>query len=457
MKKQKKILGLVTGLALICCSFTVSAEEIGNETETEAINAVENDTSAQEEDAFVDITVAGVKIVEEGTLTGETVPGVSYDVLTNTLLFNNADIVMDLEDSIYAEEVVGIETSGSTINIELKGENSISYVGADAVERGSCGAMSFSGGTVVFTGDGTLDVVQSFNRQRCGIETFSHLIIESGTINIQAPEIGDFGFTGIAIWGDNFSMQGGELNIDASASKEAGGFYGIAKTTLYDLGPIEISGGAINIKGPQGRKTDAGYTTMNLGIDSQCGDINISNARIYMDMGTAGSTFALASGNEIGYVGSGNLSGGKITIENSYIECKTNGQRREYSSYFQDIVGKENLHFYVGEHAAVKEVPFEEAFKYTDEHMGSYSRYEGQYRCFTISTEEVEIKVTAGDINGDGNVNLVDLMMCLNHVSGEETLTDSAFIAADINGDGEVNLTDLMRLLNFLSGESGEL
>lgn len=457
MKKQKKILGLVTGLALICCSFTVSAEEIGNGAETEAISAIENDTVAQEEDAFVDITVAGVKIVEEGALTGETVPGVSYDILTNTLLFNNADIVMDLEDSIYAEEVVGIETSGSTINIELKGENSISYVGADAVERGSCGAMSFSGGTVIFTGDGTLDVVQSFNRQRCGIETFSNLIIESGTINIQAPEIGDFGFTGIAIWGDNFSMQGGELNIDASASKEAGGFYGIAKTTLYDLGPIEISGGAINIKGPQGRKTDAGYTTMNLGIDSQCGDINISNARIYMDMGTAGSTFALASGNEIGYVGSGNLSGGKITIENSYIECKTNGQRREYSSYFQDIVGKENLHFYVGEHAAVKEVPFEEAFKYTDEHMGSYSRYEGQYRCFIISTEEVEIKVTAGDINGDGNVNLVDLMMCLNHVSGEETLTDSAFIAADINGDGEVNLTDLMRLLNFLSGESGEL
>ncbi len=457
MKKQKRILGLVTGLVLICCSFTVSAEEIRNEAETEVISAIENDTVAQEEDAFVDITVAGVKIVEEGMLTGETVPGVSYDVLTNTLLFNNADIVMDLEDSIYAEEVVGIETSGSTINIELKGENSISYVGADAVERGSCGAMSFSGGTVVFTGDGTLDVVQSFNRQRCGIETFSHLIIESGTINIQAPEIGDFGFTGIAIWEDNFSMQGGELNIDASASKEAGGFYGIAKTTLYDLGPIEISGGAINIKGPQGRKTDAGYTTMNLGIDSQCGDIHISNARIYMDMGTAGSTFALASGNEIGYVGSGNLSGGKITIENSYIECKTNGQRREYSSYFQDIVGKENLHFYVGEHAAVKEIPFEEAFKYTDEHMGSYSRYEGQYRCFIISTEEVEIKVTAGDINGDGNVNLVDLMMCLNHVSGEETLTDSTFIAADINGDGEVNLTDLMRLLNFLSGESGEL
>ena len=89
--------------------------------------------------------------------------------------------------------------------------------------------------------------------------------------------------------------------------------------------------------------------------------------------------------------------------------------------------------------------------------MAQVAVWDGNLQCFTISTKEVEIKVTAGDINGDGNVNLVDLMMCLNHVSGEETLTDSAFIAADINGDGEVNLTDLMRLLNFLSGESGEL
>ena len=47
--------------------------------------------------------------------------------------------------------------------------------------------------------------------------------------------------------------------------------------------------------------------------------------------------------------------------------------------------------------------------------------------------------------------------MCLNYVSGAESLTDEQLVAADINSDGNVDLTDLMRLLAYTSGQSGTL
>ena len=59
-----------------------------------------------------------------------------------------------------------------------------------------------------------------------------------------------------------------------------------------------------------------------------------------------------------------------------------------------------------------------------------------------------------GDINADGTVNLVDLMMCLNHVGMKEMLEGETFITADVNSDGTVDLVDLMRLLNYVGQKS---
>lgn len=65
--------------------------------------------------------------------------------------------------------------------------------------------------------------------------------------------------------------------------------------------------------------------------------------------------------------------------------------------------------------------------------------------------------VVKGDTNEDGDVNLLDLMLCLNHVSKKSILGGNAFLAADVNEDGVVNLIDLMRLLNYVSKKSNEL
>ncbi len=59
-------------------------------------------------------------------------------------------------------------------------------------------------------------------------------------------------------------------------------------------------------------------------------------------------------------------------------------------------------------------------------------------------TEEIHL----GDINKDGDINLFDLVMCLNHVAKKTILNGDAEIAADVNEDGVVDLFDLMQLLN---------
>ncbi|MDD3363021.1 MAG: dockerin type I domain-containing protein [Hespellia sp.] len=62
-----------------------------------------------------------------------------------------------------------------------------------------------------------------------------------------------------------------------------------------------------------------------------------------------------------------------------------------------------------------------------------------------------------GDVNGDNNVNLKDLMIILKHVSGKESMDESKQKIADVNADGKVDLKDLMLILKFVSGKITEL
>lgn len=70
---------------------------------------------------------------------------------------------------------------------------------------------------------------------------------------------------------------------------------------------------------------------------------------------------------------------------------------------------------------------------------------------------DYETAVEKGNLNGDDKINIVDLMMCLHHVSGRTLLTGNTLLAADINGDGKVNIVDLMRMLHYVSGRNSTL
>lgn len=62
-----------------------------------------------------------------------------------------------------------------------------------------------------------------------------------------------------------------------------------------------------------------------------------------------------------------------------------------------------------------------------------------------------------GDINGDGEVTMADLMMCLHHVSERSLLAGTQFQEADIDGDSKVTMGDLMRILHYVSGRNKNL
>jgi len=57
-----------------------------------------------------------------------------------------------------------------------------------------------------------------------------------------------------------------------------------------------------------------------------------------------------------------------------------------------------------------------------------------------------------GDINGDGMINITDLVMLRRHLAGVAPLEGKSLIAADLNEDGFVNITDLVILRQKLAG-----
>jgi hypothetical protein len=57
--------------------------------------------------------------------------------------------------------------------------------------------------------------------------------------------------------------------------------------------------------------------------------------------------------------------------------------------------------------------------------------------------------VLRGDVNGDGEVNVGDLVSISNFMAGDKTVSR---IAADVNQDGEVNVGDLVVISNIMSG-----
>ena len=59
-----------------------------------------------------------------------------------------------------------------------------------------------------------------------------------------------------------------------------------------------------------------------------------------------------------------------------------------------------------------------------------------------------------GDVNGDGKINISDLIKVRNHILKENPLTDVFELAGNVNRDSSINISDLIKIRNHILGEN---
>lgn len=70
-------------------------------------------------------------------------------------------------------------------------------------------------------------------------------------------------------------------------------------------------------------------------------------------------------------------------------------------------------------------------------------------KSFTINDD---IVVHTGDINGDGETDLLDALMIQKYLAGSGTLTDAQSKIGDLNNDGDADLLDALMIQKYLAG-----
>ncbi len=59
-----------------------------------------------------------------------------------------------------------------------------------------------------------------------------------------------------------------------------------------------------------------------------------------------------------------------------------------------------------------------------------------------------------GDLNGDGEITVLDLLKCQKHLLGSSKLVGTQFYAADTNYDNEITILDLLKIQKHILGSS---
>ena len=57
---------------------------------------------------------------------------------------------------------------------------------------------------------------------------------------------------------------------------------------------------------------------------------------------------------------------------------------------------------------------------------------------------------TSCDVNGDGEINILDINILINIILGSGGSSDN--LRPDVNGDGEVNIVDVNMIINAILG-----
>jgi len=88
---------------------------------------------------------------------------------------------------------------------------------------------------------------------------------------------------------------------------------------------------------------------------------------------------------------------------------------------------------------------------------GYWSMYRGGVErtgYYNISSDE-SCTNDAGDVNEDGNLNILDIVLVANAILGSSSLSGCGDEAADMNGDGSLNILDIVQIANAILSPRG--
>ena len=80
---------------------------------------------------------------------------------------------------------------------------------------------------------------------------------------------------------------------------------------------------------------------------------------------------------------------------------------------------------------------------------------DGSVRTYTLNIvrrEPEKPSVSKGDVNGDGQISLPDLVAVKRHILGFEILSGEKYNLADVDGDGQIGLTDYVKIKRHILG-----
>jgi hypothetical protein len=61
-----------------------------------------------------------------------------------------------------------------------------------------------------------------------------------------------------------------------------------------------------------------------------------------------------------------------------------------------------------------------------------------------------EFNYTSGDVNDDGNIDILDLVVIMNYILGNTELSNTTSLAADLNEDSIINIQDIILIINMI-------
>jgi hypothetical protein len=88
-------------------------------------------------------------------------------------------------------------------------------------------------------------------------------------------------------------------------------------------------------------------------------------------------------------------------------------------------------------------------------HVGGLIDWETAHEAAKITLREVikvvdEFKDLPGDVNEDGVVSIMDMLLIISHILGYNILSENEEVLADINIDSVIDIYDLMLISNII-------